>query len=183
MEMATALLSMVGIGGAGATGAGVAGGSSFMTSILQGTLTAFKAAASIGQGMAARNEARIEELGAAAQASREKIAADDEATRISRALAETIGEQSIAYAAAGIDLGSGTPAQARAEAQKRANEDLSINRSNRNAKVAAWNQRALAARSRGRSAMMAGFMNGGADIAGFGLDLADRGGPFKPRRA
>lgn len=168
-------------GGTLATGA--ATGGSLMQSILQGTLTAFSAASSIGQGIAARGEARLEELGAAAQASREKIAADDEATRINRALAEVIGEQSIAYAAAGIELGSGTPVQAREEARRRANEDLNINRSNRNAKVAQWNQRAWAARSRGQNAFLAGLMNAGMDLASYGLDLVNRGGPMQPRRA
>lgn len=213
MEMATALLSMVGLGGAGAAGAisatlpmaggtlGTAGaistalpmaggtlataasGGSLMQSILQGTLTAFSAASSIGQGIAARDAARMEELGAAAQASRDKIAADDEAMRINRALAEVIGEQSVAYAAAGIELGSGTPVQARQEARRRANEDLNINRSNRNAKVAQWNQRALAARSRGQNAFLTGLMNAGADLASYGLNLVNRGGPMQPRRA
>lgn len=194
MELVLAVGSALGIGGTATTAAtavvpGIAGastivpaaaasGGSLMTSILQGTLTAFSAASAIGQGIAARSEGEVEAAGAAAQASREKIAADDEAVRINRALAEVIGEQSIAYAAAGIELGSGTPARAREEAKRRANEDLNINRSNRNAKVAAWNQRAFAARSRGEMAQRTGALNAGAALAQYGLDVANRGGPL-----
>ena len=185
MELALSLAASLGIGGgtaaAGAAGvAGAAGGSSLLLNIAQGTLTAFSAAASIGAGFAAKGQARIEEISAGMEADREKIAADDEAIRINRAAAEVIGDQAAAYAAGGVDLSSGTPVVARQKARERANEDLQVNRANRNAAVAAWNQRALAARARGNAAVAQGFVGAATDIAGFGMDVAKRGGPVDP---
>jgi len=164
-----------------ATGATAAGGSSLLSTIVQGGLTAFSAAASIAQGVAGKSEAKVEELNAAAGADREKLAGEDEALRINRALAESIGEQAVAFAAAGIDLSSGTPAQARETAQKRANEDLNINRSNTDTKVAAWNSRAYAARARGKAAMASGIVGAIGDVGNFAMDVADRGGPLGPK--
>lgn len=185
MELVLAAGSFLGIGGGGTAAAGAgaaagaagaaAGGSSLLSTIVQGGLTAFSAAASIGAGVAARSEARVEELSASSQASQEKIAADDEAVRLNRAMAEAIGEQAVAYAAAGIDISSGTPMQARQKAKERANEDLNINRANRSAKVAAWNSRAYAARSRGKAAMASGLAGAVGDIGGYGLDVLNRG--------
>lgn len=186
MEFVAAVGSMIFGGGAtgAAAGAGAAaagGGSSLLTSIVQGGLTAFSAASAISQGIAAKSAARVDQLSAAAEASREKVAADDEAIRINRAIAETVGEQSLAFAAAGIDLSSGTPLAARQQARQRANEDLSTNRFNRNSRVAAWNQRALAARQRGKMAMAAGQLGALSDVGNFALDVMNRGGPAPAR--
>jgi hypothetical protein len=186
LTLGSQLLGAVGIGGTAAAGgaAAAAGGSSLLSTIVQGGLTAFSAAAAIGQGVAGKSEARVEELNAAAGASREKVSGEDEAMRINRALAESIGEQAVAFAAAGIDLSSGTPLQAKDTARQRANEDLNINRANTSAKVAAWNSRAYAARARGRAAMASGIAGAVGDIGGYGLDVINRGGPtgpFSPR--
>lgn len=172
MELVLSLGAALGIGGGAAPG-----GSSLLLSIAQGTLTAFSAASSIGAGLAARSDARVEELGIAAQASRDKIAADDEAVRINRAMAQTVGDQAAAFAAAGIALGSGTPTQARQEARRQANEDFAMNRSNRNANAAAWAQRGYAARRRGENAFAAGVTGAIGDVAGFAVDTLNRGGP------
>ncbi|RWE91348.1 hypothetical protein [Mesorhizobium sp.] len=184
ITLGSQLLGAVGVTGATAGGAaaGAAGGSSLLSTIVQGGLTAFSAAAGIAQGVAGQSAAKVDELNAAAGADREKIAGEDEALRINRALAESIGEQAVAFAAAGIDLSSGTPLQARQTARQRANEDLNINRSNTSTNVAAWNSRAYAARARGRAAMASGVAGAIGDIGGFGLDVIDRGGPLGKKK-
>jgi hypothetical protein len=162
--------------GTAAAGAGAAaGGSSLLATIVQGGLTAFSAASALAGGVAAKSEAKIEEISAGAAASREKIAAEDEAVRINRAMAEAVGSQAVAYAAAGIDLSSGTPAMAKQEARRRANEDFTTNRSNRNYRVAQWNQRAMAARRRGQAAYATGIASAVGDLGGYAVDVINRG--------
>jgi hypothetical protein len=193
MEVVGALGAALGIGGgSAAAAAGTAAsvgsiaatvgsvigiGSSIVGMIAQGAMTAYQAAAAMRQGQAAAHEARIEEINASLQASRDKVAAEDEALRINRALAETIGDQAVAYAAAGISLGSGTPVEARREARRRANEDLSISRSNQASRTAAWGQRVWAARARAANAMASARDQAVGAWGDFAIDTLNRGLP------
>jgi hypothetical protein len=152
-------------------------GQSVLGTIAQGRLTSYAAAARMRQGETEATEARIEELNAASQANRDKIAAEDEATRINRVLAATVAEQAAAYASGGVSIGSGTPQQARRDAQRTANEDLTVNRGNANAKVTAWGQRAWAARMRAGNAMTAAREDVRGMWGNFALDTLNRGIP------
>lgn len=141
------------LGGALATSAGAsmaAGGgllSSFFSSpvlsILTGATSAVSAIQSLQQGNLKAQDAefkaavtRNEAMGAQAEGLAKKSA-------INRELLKTLGEDDVAYAASGVDLGSGAAAGARSHAISLAADEASMNDASTRARVTGYEAQAL----------------------------------------
>lgn len=183
VALAASLFSTITGGGAAAAGATAAGTAatsaigvgSTISSILQGTASLLGVFSGIG---AANTEASSMEL-AANDAEREKaletLQGVDRRTSIKRALMDSVGAQSTAYAASGVDLTFGTPAQARKEAYREA--DLGIETSNGTelTRVSRLDERAANLRARAKSTRRAGVLSGVGGALGTAADILNRG--------
>ncbi|MEO1110097.1 MAG: hypothetical protein AAFX90_19460 [Pseudomonadota bacterium] len=135
-------LGLFGLGGAGGAAAGTAGaaagaagaaagtagaaisGGSILSTLLQGgaTLLGMMSTIEAGEQDADMFEARA--IDAQAEKPFETLQSVSRRTSIKQDLAQAIGEQEVAYAAAGVDLSFGTPVEARKDAAREADRAL-----------------------------------------------------------
>jgi len=151
-----------------ATAGGAAAASSSALSILQGVASAIAAIGAVGTGisaMAASEEAADQtEL----QAGQEKVQATQRQTQMKRELLRILGENDVAFAAGGVDVGAGggIAEQARASARKEAATEINIDRDNDEYRRALLRVRSRGLRRRGGEQLLSGF----GQAAGIGLD-------------
>jgi hypothetical protein len=140
MEMAFALLGGLGAGGGtaaagAATAAGTAAGTataatglgavgSTLTTILQGGATLLGMMATIEAGDQEADMYEAKAIDAQAEKPLETLQGIQRRTGLKQELIETLGEQETAFAASGVDLSFGTPAEARSDALHEADRAL-----------------------------------------------------------
>lgn len=175
MELALGALAKIGgllTGGggaaAGAASAGLSGG--------QILTSAISAIATIGSGMAAMQAANEQAVQTELQAGQDQVETVQRQTQMKRALLQTLGENEVAFAAAGIDIGSGGIADAtRASNVKRATEELSIDRRDADFRSSMFKMRASGIRRQGKSAMGGALLTAVGRMANTALDMSQRG--------
>lgn len=112
-------------GAAGAAGAGAAlSGGSIFTTLLQGGATLLGMMSTIEAGDQEADMLEAKAIDAQAEKPLETLQSISRRTSIKQELAEAIGEREVAFAAAGVDLGFGTPAEAKKEAFREADRAL-----------------------------------------------------------
>lgn len=177
MEMAVAAIGKIaglfGLGGgsaaAGATSAGLSG-----AQILTSTLSAL---GTIGAGLssaaASRDAADQTEL----QAGQDQVETTQRQTQMKRSLLQVLGENDVAFAAAGIDISGGIAQDTRQRASQRGVDELTIDRRDSDFRRALYKMRAQGLRRRS-SGQIGGALLGAANtMLNTGMDVAARGGP------
>lgn len=175
MQLALGALAKVGgllFGGggaaAGATSAGL-GGLSTITSVLSaiGTLGAGFAAAGASRDMA--NQTDLQE-------GQEKVETTQRQTQMKRTLLQVLGENDVAFAAAGIDISGGIAQDARQTANKRASEEITIDRRDSDFRRALLKMRAQGYRNQAKSQIGGALLSAAGGMLNAGLGSAGRGG-------
>lgn len=160
--------------GTGATAA--TGISSTVLNILSGVATAFGVLGTLSSATAQSNEATAQALETELQSGQEQLASENRATQMRRELMKVLGDNRVAAAASGVELGGGGIAAANELKNKQqAARDTSIDRQDDDYRRALLKARASGLRSRGRDAMTAGLVRSFGQVASFGLDVAERG--------
>lgn len=159
---------------AAAAGSAVATGSTALT-VLQGGLTLAGALGSIAAGGAQANQL-------AGEAAQERIAARDaeirgqeESARLKRELLDTVSKQSVAYAASGVDLGSGSVRRARRLASEDAERELGFVQNDALRASLSHQHNARMLTRRGRAARHGSVFRGLAGVGEFAAGVAQRG--------
>lgn len=176
MTLGTALSTAAATAGTAAAGtAGAAGLGSTALTVLQGGLTLAGALGGIAAGGAQANQL-------AGQAAQEKIAARDaeirgqeESARLKRELLDTVSSQSVAYAAGGVDLGSGSVRRARDLASKDAERELGFVQNDALRASLSHKHNARMLTRQGRAVRYGSVFKGLADMGQFAIGAAQRG--------
>lgn len=163
MEFAASILGSMATaaGGAGATGVGMAlgntagaisgaagavgsafGGASMVGSILSGSASLLQMSALRRAGREKQQELGLQALDTRTDVAQENIQGAGRTNNLRQALLDTIGERDAAYAASGVDIGFGTPAQARQEASATAESAIAQDAAGVTARVSRLNERA-----------------------------------------
>lgn len=148
---------------AGAVGGAVGGASGL--SALSGLGTVFSAVATIGSGIAANNAAKAEAAQQEFAAKDEFIEGKETSAALRLELARTVANQSVAFAAGGVDLGSVSVEQAARQATADAEKELSIGSNQALSRSMARRRAAANARARGKAALFSSVFNAGAGLA------------------
>lgn len=161
-EGATAL-----IGGSGAPlnllaagGQGVGLGSTAL-SVLQGAAGLGSMFAAINKGNAEADNLNLQATQAEAEARQTQMDSLQRTAAMKRELARVLGENDVAFAAGGVDLGAGVAADAAATAKQRAADEITIDRSVADARMALQVARAGTYRRLASQASDSGWLNAG----------------------
>lgn len=184
MQVAVAALGKVfaglGLGGS-VVGPGIAGANTILSGGtaaaggLQGLTTAISALATIGSGLSGAAESRQLADQAELQDGQEQVQAAQRQAQMKRSLLEVLGNNDVTFAAAGIDISSGIAQSARADASKRASQELSIDRQDTDFRRALHRMRAQGYRRRA-GAQIGGSLLGALGQAGdFAIQRFERG--------
>ncbi|MGZ5241182.1 MAG: hypothetical protein ACXWCN_13755, partial [Caldimonas sp.] len=170
--LALGVLPALGIGGTAAAGAAGAAG---LLSTLQGVSSIVGIIGTLGKGFSDAAQTNAQADQATLQAGQEAIGAAGRETQMKRELLRVLGENDVAFAAGGTDTSQGIAADARAAANKNANDQIALDQQD-----SQFQQALLRARARNlRSA--AGAQVGGALLGAFGqgidygIDVLKRG--------
>lgn len=167
MELVGGLFAFLGGGGAAGAGAAAAGGG---LSSLSGLATAFSVVSTIGTGvagLAAGNAAAKEHE----FASRDEFISGRETTAaLKLELARTIADQSVAFAAGGVNLGSVSVGQAKKQAIADAERELDVASNEALARSLAHKRAARNARAKGRFGLFSSVLKAGGIMANAALD-------------
>lgn len=153
-----------GAAAAGATATASTAASGVLT--LSKVLSAGSALAAIGQGFAAKNDAKVQAAFARTEAAQETAAGAVKARDLSKEYAELRSEQEVIQLANGLDLGTGTPMDIGRATQKVAERNISTTRENARNRSSAARIRSRGLMAEGRAALFGGFQK----AAGIGLD-------------
>jgi hypothetical protein len=157
----TAAASAGAFAGAAATGAATTAASGIsLGSILQGAATVLGVIASIGAGNAEADKLNLQAQDAEREVPLENLQGIERRTSIKKALAQQLGDQSVAYAGSGLDLGFGTATQARTDAIREADTALTTDTGTQQTRVARLFERATDYRSQAKQAKRMGLVNG-----------------------
>jgi len=189
MMMATALLTSVvgaagsaataiggaissGVGAIGSAAGSITGGGISALDAARGGVTALQAYSTFSAGRADANQLEQRALDEKMMASNEFVASRNRQTEIGRQFLDVSGQQKVAFAANGIDLGSGSVQQARRisleESNRQANDEK--NQSATNDRVRLLRARAL--RKRAKKTRKAGIFGAITKLVGGGIKLA-----------
>ncbi len=171
MSLAANTGGPVGIGAYSTAGAA----SSQLLSIGQGATTAFSMMAKIGQGITTKKQANAAADLEVANAEMEITEGQEEKNRIRRRFAEVLGEQNVAFAAAGLRVGEGQSRAVATQTGKRANRDLSRAEINSKLRVSNRLANAAALRKRGGTALSQSIIKSLQTGANTYLDIKNRG--------
>lgn len=156
-----------------ATGAATAGSGALAA--LQGFSTVLKVLGTIGAGAAAARESNDLADQTMLQEGQEQLAGEQRKTKMSRELARVLGNNDVAYAAAGIDLTQGVAAENAASAKQRAADEISIDQQDTDFRRSLYRMRAQNLRSRAKSQRGGALLTAMGDVAGYGIGLAEMG--------
>lgn len=157
------------------TAATAAAATSSTLAILQGIASAVSAAGAIGAGLAAASASEDQAVETELQAGQEQLAGVQRQTQMKRELLRVLGENDVAFAAAGIDISGGIAQDSRAEANQRAATEISIDRSDDEFRRALLRARATGLRKKAGSQATGGLLSALGTGLSFGADLAERG--------
>lgn len=177
MQAIGALFTTLFAGGgaaAGTVGGGLAA-SSGVLSTLQGIGGAFSALATIGSGAAAMAAGETEKRNQEFEAKDEFIRGRETSAALKDELARTVANQAVSFAAGGVDLGSVSVQQAKEQATKTAERELSSNSSQSLTRALQRRRIGRMAAMRGRTAAIGSVFQAGAGLAETGFDIANRG--------
>jgi hypothetical protein len=152
---------------AATTAAGFSGGQ-ILTTLLS-------AVGTIGAGLSSAQASRDQADQAELTAGQEQVAGQQRQLQMKRALLQTLGENDVAYAAAGIDISGGIAQSTAAEAKKRAASELSIDREDSDFRSALYRMRARGLRRQAGSQVGGALISALGGIANAGIDLDYRG--------
>jgi hypothetical protein len=186
MELAISALGAIFKGGAtaGATaGASAAGGSvataagagSTGLSIAQGLSTVASIIGTIGAGSAKADSYALQAGSEKLEAQREETAHVRRTTDLKQELLRVLGKNDVSFAAAGIDISGGVAEDARSAAEKRASTEISIDRSDTDARIAARRAAAAGYRRLGKAARRGALLDAAGQAIDFGSSLKQRG--------
>lgn len=151
------------------------GKSSALLTTAQGVTTLFSALSRIGAGAADADQLEAGAWATERQAKTAEAQSLQRETELKRRLLATLGQNDVAYAAAGVDLTQGVAAQANAEAERRAASEISIERSGLQAELGQYGTRARLQRRMARAARRASYLEAGGIIGSGLIDIAERG--------
>lgn len=154
--------------------AGAGGGLSAL-SILQGTASVMSALGSLSAGNAQASAAEAQATQADLDAEREANLGMQRRTKIKSELLQVLGENDVAAAAAGIDVGTGLATDMAASLETRAAQELSIDRADQDYRAAQKRAQAAGYRSQARSYRRAGALNAAGAVLSSGLSMGARG--------
>ena len=178
MQMIGALFATMFGGGGAAAATGAAGaaatGSSALT-LLQGAGSVLSAVATIGSGAAAVARGESEALQQKFAAKDEFIQGRETSAALKAELAKTIGNQAVAFAGGGVNLGSVSVGTAKAQATKDAETELSINANESLSRSLQRQRAARIATMQGKAAGIGSLFSAASGLAKFGMDVAERG--------
>lgn len=143
----------------GATGAAAAGTGITASGILSGIATVGGVLAALGAGQAQAESYKAQAFTSDMEAENEKGQSLQRTTAMKRELARILGENDVAFAAAGIDISGGIAEEARGSAEKRAAQEISIDRSMADSKAAMLKANAATYRSMAKKAKSASIFN------------------------
>jgi hypothetical protein len=184
MELIGGLFAMMAGGGAAASAGGgiitslggaAAAGGGFGLSALSGLATTVSVIGSIGSGLAGMAAGKAEAAEHQFAARDEYIAGRETSAALKAELAKTIADQSTAFAAGGVDLGSVSVGEARKRAVRDAEKELAISSNEALSRSLARRRAARAARSRGTMSLFSGIVRGVSTGLGGAMDLAEIG--------
>lgn len=195
VELAVSALSglgsLFGLGGATAAGATATGGlsasifgpaaattaatSSTALTALQGFAATLTALGQIGSGQAQAQFSRDQAVEAKLQAGQEEVGTVQRQTAMKRELARVLGNNDVAFAAAGVDLAGGMATDAAIAAKERAASEISIDQRDADFRAALLKMRARSLYKRADYEEGSGLLAALGTGAGFGLSVAARG--------
>lgn len=164
-------------GVAAASGAAASAGlSSTILSILSGTASVVGILGTLAGARSEQNAMEAQALETELQAGQEQLQSTNRQTALRRQLYQVLGENRVATAASGIELGANGIAGAEERRQQQlATGDLTIERQDDEMRRALLKARANGLRARGRDAMTAGLFRSFGQAASFGIDVFERG--------
>ncbi|MGE4340272.1 MAG: hypothetical protein AB7E55_30615 [Pigmentiphaga sp.] len=157
-------------GGAAAAGAGITG-----IGALQTGATLLSVVAGIGSGVAANNAAKAEAEEIKFQDREEFIQGKETSTALKEELMRTVSDQTVAFAAGGVDLSSVSAQTARRQAVDDAEKELSINSNQRLQRSLARRRQAANVRARGRAQLFSSVVGAGQTLANDVIDRSQLG--------
>lgn len=186
MELAVAAIGKVftGMGLSGAAGSVATGATGTATTAaagsgalgaLQGFSTVLKVLGGIGAASASARADNAAADQAELQAGQEQLAGEQRKTKMGRELARVLGNNQVAYAAAGIDLTQGAAADSAATAKQRAASEISVDQQDTDFRRAMYRMRASGLRDRARSTKGGALLGALGDVANYGISLKQAG--------
>lgn len=157
-------LAGVGAAAAGTAAIGGAAAGSGALAALSGIATAISVIGTIGAGFSAASSARSQADATELEAGQQQLQDAQKATQMKRQLAAVLGQNDVTFANAGIDISQGIAANNRANQNKEASQQLSIDDEDATYRQNLLRQRAQAYR-----------LSAGADIGGALLNALGTG--------
>jgi hypothetical protein len=149
-------------------------GSTALT-ILSGVATVASIAGNLQAAEASAQQSLANAMQADLEGGQQRLASTQRQTAMKRELARVLGENDVAIAAAGIDLSGGIAESSRASAMKAATRELSIERSDDDARRALIKARANGYRRQAASYRTGGMLAAFGDAADYGIGVMQRG--------
>lgn len=174
MELAAAALAKIG-GLLGVGGGAAAGGTAAGLSGAQTVVSALSAIGTVAGGLSAAAASRDAADQADLQAGQEQVEATQRQTQMKRTLLQVMGENDVAFASAGIDISGGIAQQARQTAQKRAAQELTIDRRDSDFRRALLKMRASGYRRKAGAEIGGALLSAATGMINTGLDVSGRG--------
>ena len=172
------LTGAAGAAGTAGTVTGVTSGAAVGSGALaafQGISTVLKVLGTVGAAAAsARADNQMADQ-ADLQAGQEQLLGEQRKTKMSRELARVLGNNQVAFAAAGIDLTQGIAADNAASAKQRAASEISIDQQDTEFRRALYRMRAGGYRDRARATKGGALLTALGDVASYGMNLAQMG--------
>lgn len=109
------------------------------------------------------------------QTGQEQLASTQRQTVMKRELLRVLGENDVAIAAAGIDLGGGVAENSRAQAKKDAARELGFERDDAELRRAMLKAKSRGLRLKAQNTRSASLLDAFGQAAEFGMDVAERG--------
>ena len=154
---------------------GLGGGGSVIGGILQGVATAGSILGTLAAGNAKSDSYMLQAGSSDLAAQKEQTAGMKRSTGLKRELMKVLSDNDVAFAAAGIDIGTGAAADARNAAETRATQELSIDRADTDARIAERRAEAAGYRRNAKSAKRGALFQAIGQGASFGASLMQRG--------
>jgi hypothetical protein len=146
-----------------------------LTSLLQGTATVLGIASSVAGGNAEAAQAEMAASDAEAEQPLENLQGIARRNSIKRQLADAIGTENVAYAASGVDLSTGTAAEARKDAYREADLALTTDAGTQESRLSRLSERAKNYRLMAKQSRRSGWLTGLTGGLNTLLSFNDRG--------